>query len=69
MLRRQFAVFDEMYKRQMYDTKYSGSDVQTARGKMQLNSRLAFNLISAYIDSILQTCPRNLKMQQKRPSQ
>ena len=32
----QFAVFDEMHKRQMYDTKQApGSDVQTARSKMQ----------------------------------
>ena len=32
----QFAVFDEMHKRQMYDTTQApGSDVQTARSKMQ----------------------------------
>ena len=32
----QFAVFDEMHKRQMYDTKQAPeSDVQTARSKMQ----------------------------------
>ena len=36
LLMNNLAVFDEMHKRQMYDTKQApGSDVQTARSKMQ----------------------------------
>ena len=67
----QFAVFDEMHKRQMYDSKQApGSDVQTARSKMQqLKQQTGFYSVSAYIDSIPQNLPAQLKMrQQKRPS-